>query len=184
MLLNNALLMTSGRKLSATPPTSLTDGNGNVYSVVQIGTQYWMATNLNATKLMNSTNLSYGGPGVGLYYKDGEQGKIYSWEALSGIAPAGWRVPSNSDWNTLAAYYGGATVAGGWASQINMSAYPFNAIPTGIYFSGMFYDNTANSGWWQSNSYYGRNMTNTNNYLYASGFDNTSMLSCRLIWAG
>jgi uncharacterized protein (TIGR02145 family) len=42
-------------------------------------------------------------------------GYLYNWYAISDakFAPTGWRVPSQSDWNTLQSALGGSTVAGG-----------------------------------------------------------------------
>jgi hypothetical protein len=43
---------------NASIPTSVTDIDGNTYSVVEIGDQIWMAENLNVTKYPDGTDIS------------------------------------------------------------------------------------------------------------------------------
>ena len=99
--------------------------NFNIYSqddkIIKIGNQTWMAKNLDVTKFKNGDviqeaktyvewkkNCKEGKP-VWCYYKfntlnGNKYGKLYNWFAvidLRGIAPAGWKVPSNSDFETL-----------------------------------------------------------------------------------
>jgi uncharacterized protein (TIGR02145 family) len=72
-------------------------------------------------------------------------GGLYNWycvDNVHGLAPTGWRVPSNTDWTTLTTYLGGTSVAGGklkevgtthWASP-NTDAtddYGFTVLPGG-----------------------------------------------------
>ncbi len=41
-------------------------------------------------------------------------GKLYNWYAVNdqrGLAPVGWHVPNNEEWDTLITYLGGETVA-------------------------------------------------------------------------
>ncbi|MFT3909740.1 MAG: fibrobacter succinogenes major paralogous domain-containing protein [Ferruginibacter sp.] len=97
---------------------------------VQIGTQVWTAKNLNVDYFKNGefipnvqenvfwaqlnsasgcwwqNNLSYGV----------QYGKLYNWYAVidpRGLAPEGWHIPTETEWNTLINYLGGTTVAGG-----------------------------------------------------------------------
>ncbi len=111
------------------------DVDGNVYTYVTIGTQQWLVENLKTTKYADGTpipNLPVnadwiaedGTPGHdGAYcwydndiaYKT-PYGALYNWYAVDnvhGLAPAGWRVPSVSDYLTLANYIGGVLAAGG-----------------------------------------------------------------------
>lgn len=42
-------------------------------------------------------------------------GKLYNWYAVNdprGLAPQGWRIPSNGEWTTLTTFLGGAYPAG------------------------------------------------------------------------
>ena len=81
-------------------------------------------------------------------------GKLYNWYAVNdprGIAPKGWHVPSDAEWQTLIDYLGGESIAGGqmkesgtthWKSPntgaVNKSG--FAALPGGYrYHDGFYY---------------------------------------------
>ncbi len=107
----------------STPPTPVTDIDGNTYKTVKIGTQVWMAENLRTTHYQNGEaitlkktdaewttaplNAGYCDPipaGIGTEY-----GKIYNGYAAidpRNIAPKGWRVPTQADVDVLTAYLG------------------------------------------------------------------------------
>ena len=96
---------------------------------VVIGTQVWMKKNLDVKYYRNGDlipqvkdpsewyNLK---TGAWCYYKNdsanGEvYGKLYNWYAISdprGLAPEGWRIPSNKDWQDLYEILGGISTAG------------------------------------------------------------------------
>jgi uncharacterized protein (TIGR02145 family) len=97
---------------------SMTDQEGNVYKTIVIGTQEWMAENLNTSIYRNGdpilTNLDNATwqtttSGAWAYYNDDPSyacpfGKLYNWFACSdprGLCPTGWHVPSDPDWNSL-----------------------------------------------------------------------------------
>lgn len=104
-----------------------TDEDGNNYAIVPIGTQIWMARNLNVGIRINS---SLGASDNGIIekycYSNNESncniyGGLYEWyelmqyvydEGEMGICPADWHVPTNSEWTTLIDYLGGESVAG------------------------------------------------------------------------
>lgn len=109
---------------------TVTDIDGNVYKTVKIGEQWWMAENLKVTHYRNGeaipnitdnsewTNLT---TGAWCTYNNDDgyiatYGLQYNWYAMDdscNIAPVGWHVPSNTEWETLAEYLGGSSVAGG-----------------------------------------------------------------------
>ena len=106
------------------------DADGNVYSTVKIGTQEWMAENLrvmhyqNGDSIPNITNATtWAGltTGAWRWYSDnsatfGKYGIIYNWFAIDDsrhLCPAGWHMPTNTEWDILVSYLGGSTVAGG-----------------------------------------------------------------------
>lgn len=108
---------------------------------VQIGTQVWMTSNLNVSRYSDGTpipqvtnkyelyNLTAGG---WCYYNYSATngtayGKLYNWAAVAGIydsaslanpslrkklAPAGWRIASDTDWLILTTFLGGQNIAG------------------------------------------------------------------------
>jgi uncharacterized protein (TIGR02145 family) len=109
---------------------TVTDINGNVYKIVKIGDQWWMAENLRTTKYRNGdaiTNVTddteWSNLSTGAYcnYNNtasfaATYGCFYNWYAVNdsrNIAPEGWHVATDAEWATLANYLGGVAVAGG-----------------------------------------------------------------------
>jgi uncharacterized protein (TIGR02145 family) len=109
---------------------SMTDQEGNVYKTIVIGTQEWMAENLNTSIYRNGDpivtgldNSAWGSTtsGAWSYYNNDASyacpyGKLYNWFACTdarGLCPVGWHVPSDSEWTTLTNFLGGLSVAGG-----------------------------------------------------------------------
>ncbi len=146
---------------------------------VKIGTQTWMSANLNVQKFRNGdlilqaqTNDEWEKAGfeklpAWCYYemdtKNGKiYGKLYNRFALydpRGLAPKGWRLPNDKDWELLTAELGGAEVAGAklksttaWGEEKKPDdAYGFNALPGGwrdVGFGGLEDSCT----WWSKNS--------------------------------
>jgi uncharacterized protein (TIGR02145 family) len=111
-------------------PATVTDYDGNVYQTVLIGGQCWMMDNLKVTHYRNGDPINHvvdyylwGGLTVGAYCNFGNDegnvaiyGRLYNGYAMNdsrGIAPEGWHVPSDAEWQTLVDYLGGDDVAGG-----------------------------------------------------------------------
>lgn len=109
---------------------TVTDIDGNVYQTVTIGAQVWMAENLKVTHYRNGdpiphvTDVSiWGGLSTGAYCEYDNNpanvttyGRLYNWYAVDdsrNIAPEGWHVPTDEEWQTLVDYLGGRWVAGG-----------------------------------------------------------------------
>ena len=106
------------------------DKDNNNYSIVEIGSQVWMAENLKATKYNNGNDIDYPGSNVddwnnntsGAYawYNNDKvtnkniYGALYNWYAVNSenICPTGWHVPISEEWITLRDFLGGSGIAG------------------------------------------------------------------------
>jgi uncharacterized protein (TIGR02145 family) len=107
----------------------VTDADGNVYQTVKIGSQEWMAENLRVTKYNDGTviplvsdsaawysiNQMTPSPAYCFYNNTSDAnsirkyGALYNWYVVNPsnpkkIAPEGWHVPSDSEWDTLQNY--------------------------------------------------------------------------------
>jgi uncharacterized protein (TIGR02145 family) len=113
----------SSERPGAKPEKRITvyDVEGNLYNAVVIGTQVWMAENLRTTKFNDGTPIplvtndrswsSLSTPAYCWYDNDeasnmGTYGALYNWYAVDSkkLCPAGWRVPTDHDWNNLKSY--------------------------------------------------------------------------------
>jgi uncharacterized protein (TIGR02145 family) len=115
------------------PVATVTDIDGNIYHKITVGTQVWLVENLKTTRYRNGDQIpnvtvdslwnksSNNSTGAFCNYNNdvytgNTYGLLYNWFAASdsrGLAPEGWRVASQADWQTLVSYLGGDTVAGG-----------------------------------------------------------------------
>jgi len=106
---------------------TVTDIDGNVYKTVIIGSQWWMAENLKVTQYRNGDDIpikiyTWWGAAEGAYCEYNNipanvstYGRLYNWFAVDdprGLAPVGWHVPSDAEWQTLVNYLGGDDLAG------------------------------------------------------------------------
>lgn len=126
------MLITAGH-LTAQQYGSFKDSlDGRIYKTVKIGSQVWMAENLVANTFRNGDKIlealskeewldsgDASKPVSCLYEYDEENeakyGRIYNGVTVfdqRGIAPEGWHIPTNDDWNKLIRYLGGEKVAG------------------------------------------------------------------------
>lgn len=130
------LLFMCSSYASAQDPTTVTDKDGNIYPVVKIGNLLWMTQNLRVTHFNNGDAIPDGTsvsaipnnsiyfftptPGATTAAKAGactwtlqKTGLFYTNAAANdsrGIAPNGWRLPTEKDWQALM-YAIGMTVA-------------------------------------------------------------------------
>ena len=103
ILSNLALFAQNKLKLQTATITDMRDGK--VYKTVKIGTQYWMAENLN----YQSAN-SYcfaDDPNNCIKY-----GRLYEWTEAKAGCPDKWRIPTDAEWNILTDFVGGKETAG------------------------------------------------------------------------
>jgi uncharacterized protein (TIGR02145 family) len=140
------------------------------YKYVKIGTQIWMAENLNYN---TSGSKCYDNSNANTIY-----GRLYDWAtamAISttynsasysasakhkGVCPTGWHLPSGGEWTTLTDYVG--TNAGtklkansGWdwdsyngQSGNGTDAFGFAALPGGFGSGGDFFNDGIFGSWW------------------------------------
>ena len=100
------------------------DVDGNVYATVKIGNQVWMAENLEVTHYRNGdtipnllpdlSDLGEWADFIGSDFRN--YGLLYDWYMVTdsrNIAPKGWHVPSDAEWQTLIDHLGGKRTAGG-----------------------------------------------------------------------
>ena len=108
---------------------TVTDYDGNVYNTVQIGNQCWMKENLRTTHYANGIliPLGFSVPPSSAKYRNypnddstlvNTYGYLYNWYAamngsgqsnsnpsgVQGACPAGWHIPSKSEWEQLLEY--------------------------------------------------------------------------------
>lgn len=156
---------------------TISDIEGNVYPIVTIGTQVWMAKNLATTRyndnfsipLVSDNNAWYNlsTPGFCWYsnskamYGD-TYGGLYNWYAVNTglLCPTGWHIPTEADWTTLVNHLGGVNSSGGALKEPGTShwttpntgatnASGFTALPGGSRFDfGVFGNNGTYGHFW------------------------------------
>ena len=152
---------------------SLTDTrDGKTYRTVVIGSQTWMAENLNynASGSACYNNAPDSCAKYGRLYNwatvmNGASGSTLSPSGVRGVCPEGWHVPSDDEWATLVKYVDPNADSGccyniaatklksksGWNDNINgTDDYGFSALPSGYCgIDGDFYS-AGNYGYWWS----------------------------------
>jgi len=151
------------------------DYDNNAYPTITVGTQIWMAENLRVAHYRNGdaiptapNNGAWAALTTGAYcWYDNDSasyakyGALYNWYAVDdsrGLCPAGWHLPTYTDWTTLTSYLGGQNGAGGkmksvsalWNS-INIDAannFGFSGLPGGIRDGGGVYSDVGDNGYW------------------------------------
>ena len=98
-------------------------------------------------------NLNYNVPGSTCYREDEDNcmvyGRLYTWEAAKSACPAGFRLPTNEDFESLWKAAGGDFNAGflikanyGWSGETNGNdSLKFSAMPAGNMFDDETYGN-------------------------------------------
>lgn len=163
--------------------STVTDMDGNIYTLLNIGTQVWMGENLRTTKFRDGSviplvtdneewsNLTTAG--LSWYNNDQETfgniyGALYNWFAVTdakGLCPTGFHVATDDDWAVLIATAGGDAIAGGklkeqgtdhWTSPNSGATdnYSFRALPAGRRSNdGSYFYIGTNTRWWSSTEY-------------------------------
>ncbi|MBN1782734.1 hypothetical protein JW948_16480 [bacterium] len=205
------------------PGKPVTDIDGNAYQTVRIGNQLWMAENLRVTHYRNgdailkiTSDSGWEDMQTGAYcaYDNDENiadiyGYLYNWFALNdsrNIAPAGWRVPTENDWQILETWLGmkpsqadstgeRGTDEGdklksedGWPEEdTGTNESGFSALPGGCRDPDGFFDDMGfYTGFWSATAYtdrsaYSRTLYYQDSYIYRGTFNKGKGWSVRLI---
>ena len=151
------------------------------YTTVQIGTQCWMAKNMNVGNRIDGTFSQTNNGSIEKYcYNNDESycntyGGIYLWDEMmqymaaeqtQGICPSGWHIPTDGEWSTLTTSLGGESIAGGKMKEIGTTHWNssntgatnssgFSALPGGYrdYPNGAFGKIGDNGIWWSASDY-------------------------------
>jgi len=177
-LILSAVVMTAMMLSSCGGGTSNQEGASNE---VTIGKQVWMKENLNVDKFRNGDPIpeaktkeewekaGENGQPAWCYYNNNPDngdryGKLYNWYAVNdprGLAPEGWKIPSDEDWSRLTDFLGRnagkkmkstefwADNNGESGNGTNKSG--FSGFPGGTCgYDGTFYSIGNYGGWWSS----------------------------------
>jgi len=149
------------------------DIDGNIYGITKIGKQYWTTKNLNVSRFRNGDEIPFvtsdkewkragelGKPACCCYdnagYNCEKFGRLYNWFAVvdkRGLAPKGYRIPSNKEWSTLLDYLGPRASEilkseDDWDGKNEVS---FNGLPGGVRIKVGGFLNLGTVGvWWGS----------------------------------
>ncbi len=147
-------------KVSARPSAPI------LANTVKIGTQVWMARNLNVSHYSDGTPIPqvtditqwpYLTTGAWCYYDNDSSngpiyGKLYNWSPVAAIydaasaanpalrkklAPTGWHIPSFWEWVTVTDFLGGMNVAGGPMKATTLWSAPNTAASNSSGFTGL-----------------------------------------------
>lgn len=155
--------------------TTIADLDGNIYHAIKIGSQTWMLENLKTKKYQDGTSIpnvtntdTWANLNAGAWCDftnnasyGSKYGHLYNWYAANNkLAPAGWHIPSEAEWNTLFEYLGGKSVAGGklkeagtanWKSPNTgaTNASGFTALAGGWTYQ-LFFNMNADGAWWST----------------------------------
>jgi uncharacterized protein (TIGR02145 family) len=177
---------------------TITDADGNVYQAVKIGNQVWTVENLRVTKYNDGSIIPFDTSSATwnnattpkyCFYNNTtstnsikKYGVLYNWYVVSPanlkkIAPTGWHVPTDAEWDTLQNYliakgynWDGTTTGNkiaksmaaktDWQTQAtageigcdltknNRSG--FSALPGGIRYNGTFNFQGGHGDWWSA----------------------------------
>jgi uncharacterized protein (TIGR02145 family) len=196
-LLLLALLLTHA---AAQPAAPLQYAN-KTYKTAKIGTQTWLAENLN-----------YEAEGSVCYENNpancAKYGRLYNWETAMKACPKGWHLPSNAEWDKLLRFVDGDTgtkspyssetagkhlkTVSGWNFYKEYygngtNDYGFSALPSGNGGSDGSFNGVGHyGGWWSAGKYnsdyaYGRSMIYYREYAHWYYSDKSNLYSVRCL---
>jgi uncharacterized protein (TIGR02145 family) len=162
-------IVSSSRNNDNDSTGTVTDIDGNVYKTIKIGNQWWMAENLKVTHYRNSDPITHVEDdtewadlitGAWCVYDNQDSykniyGLLYNWYVVDdsrNIAPEGWHVPTDEEWQELVNHLDGSSVAGGKLKETGTghwnnpnigatNASGFSALPGGYRYGSLGYFN-------------------------------------------
>lgn len=150
--------------------------NGKIYKTVTIGTQTWMAENI---------DFPVSGEDHWCYENKDENcnqyGRLYDIDAAAKACPSGWHLPSQKEWETLLNYvltvvysknnldYRGLVMKS--TAWDGLDLIGFNALPAGYRGSNAFYNKGRNAYFWTS-THIGSNLHSEYAYVFLNSNDN------------
>ncbi len=212
LLLSGCLDYDTAPDPSPSTPASATGSiayGGQTYATVTIGSQTWMAQNLNYSGQSGNIGKCYGGSTANC----ATYGRLYTWAEVmnlssayntspwngsdaghQGICPSGWHVPSYAEWSALVAAEGGVYHAGirlkstsGWYSGNGVDACLFRALPGGLWDADEGYSSLGTyAGWWSASETGAHDVAwihglNSGNFVNPYSYAKTLALSVRCI---
>ncbi|MEI6089179.1 MAG: fibrobacter succinogenes major paralogous domain-containing protein [bacterium] len=198
----------------------------NTCTEIAIGTQTWMCKNLDVDhyrngdsipQVMDNTEWAKLKTGGWCYYNNDTNngqtyGKLYNWYAVNdprGLAPDGWHVPNDEEWQTLEMYLGmtqsqanstqwRGTDEGGKLKETGTTHWKspnegatnesgFSALPGGVrHNTGEFRDVGGSGAWWNSSELYSntawyRHIVNHYPYIVRFWFSKVDGMSVRCV---
>ncbi len=181
---------------------------------VKIGEQVWSSKNLDVVTFRNGDTIHEAKsneewknacdkkqPAWCFYFNDPNNaiyGRLYNWYAVNdirGLAPTGYHIPTNEEWDMVIDFLGGNRVAGkkmkqtfGWGDYGNgTNESGFSALPSGYRLNdGRFFPILSGSIWWastehdSSSSWYRLILWNVD-YVYSEYGGKDKGLSVRII---
>jgi len=160
LILITVLIIVSGCGKDEGIPTFTDSRDGQTYEIVTIGNQTWMAENLNYNSRSFESWCLFDDPQYCFIY-----GRLYKWNTAVTVAPNGWHLPSDTEWQELIQFLGGNDVAGGKLKEAGITHWlgpdsgadnssGFTALPGGGCnpATSSCFDDLTNGLWWSSTS--------------------------------
>ncbi|GBU20445.1 hypothetical protein R80B4_00323 [Fibrobacteres bacterium R8-0-B4] len=148
--------------------------DAKTYKTVTIGGKRWMAENLNYKTSSGSNCYDNNNSNCDKY------GRLYNWNTAKTVCPAGYRLPSRLEWQSLVDYAGGDKKAAkklkagsGWKDSGNgTDEYGFSALPGGDRSSAddTFDDAGSYGSWWTATE-------NGSEYAYSRSMGYSSVIA-------
>ncbi len=143
--------------------------DGEIYKILNIGEQTWMAENLNYKPKGDTASYCYDNDSTNckLY------GRLYPWKTALNVCPDGWHLPSYGEYAEMLLAIGDETMTGvhlkstygGWQGGAGDNNTGFTALPAGVYMGDEGYYMGERAEFWSTKSSVNNNNHAWNLYL-------------------